>query len=456
MFKVENIFVSLGISILLVLSSFIGACAGRRGLTSAASQVIIIGQNGWLENKINRGKGVAANSLYEPWDVVLDTTNSTIYVADTKNNRVLRWNTLLPTGNSNANLVLGQENFTSNKENRGGSPDADTLSLPKGVHIAGTTLAIADTKNNRVLIWTALPTADGQDANIVLGQDDDDLDGNFFNDNLSNQGGTKPDQNTLKEPIGVFIDTTNSRIVVADSGNNRILIWNTLTPANGADANLVVGQEVGPEGSDDPFVYDFINNKNDDIDKDGIPDPDSNSLFTQAISTGTPKITFTAGSSIFLTGTNFFIDDQNNNRVLVYNVWPLVARADGSTSSVAVGCIGQKDFDKRLVNQAPGDESGTPDNNNLNYPFDMFSDGTRVWVSDTKNNRLIRFDSIPTACNAPSGTVIGQLTKFGGSPGVGPNRFNTPRGIFEILTSGTRFLWIADSLNHRLIRLADS
>ncbi|OGQ33802.1 MAG: hypothetical protein A3F16_03875 [Deltaproteobacteria bacterium RIFCSPHIGHO2_12_FULL_43_9] len=455
MFKTGIKFFSL-LSLFIIFSAFIGSCAGRLGKTSAASQTIIIGQSGFSENKANRGKSVAAHSLNEPWDVTIDTTNSRIYVADTKNNRVLRWDTITPTANDNANLVLGQVNFTSGKENRDGDPDADTLKQPKGVHVAGTTVAVADTGNNRVLIWTSLPTANGQDANIVLGQDDDDLDGNFFNDNLPNQGGNKPDQNTLKEPVGVFIDTVNSRLIIADSGNNRILVWNTLTPANGADANLVVGQEIEPGSSDDPFVYNSINNNNDDVDDDGIPDPDSNSLFTEGISTGTPKITFTAGSSVFLTGTNFFIDDQNNSRVLVYNVWPLVANADGSTSSVAIGCIGQTAFNKRFVNQVPGNKSGTPNNNNLNYPFDMFSDGTRVWVSDTKNNRLIRFDSIPTACNAPAGTVIGQLSRFDGGSGVGPNRFNTPRGIFEVVSGTTRFLWIADSLNHRVIRITDS
>lgn len=431
-------------ALLLLLPSISGClrgCAGYPGDVTTSSNILILGQNGWNDNKANRGGSVRDNTLNIPWDVTLDTTNSTIYVADTQNNRILRWNSLTPAINAPANLVLGQGNFTSNKANRDTTPDADSLNMPKGVHVAGTRVAVADTGNNRVLIWTSIPTTNGQAANIELGQEDKDDDGNFFDEVLANQGEDQPDDDTLSAPTGVFIDTTNSRIIVADDGNNRVLVWNTLTPANGASANLVIGQVIPPAGGTSPFIYAFKNKDNPDNDGDGVPDPDSSSLYTP--------------TSIFLTAAPlFFISDRDNNRILIYTVWPLVANADGSTSSVATACIGQNSFTKREADQGPG-AIKTPSTNNLDGPFDVFSDGTRVWVTDTKNNRILRLSSIPTSCNEPAGTIIGQLSTSGSSPGVGPNQFNTPRGIYEVTSGGNRFLWVADSLNNRVIRISD-
>ena len=41
---------------------------------------------------------------------------------------------------------------------------------PSGLYSDGTRLFVADKLNNRVLIWNAWPTANGQAADVVLGQ----------------------------------------------------------------------------------------------------------------------------------------------------------------------------------------------------------------------------------------------------------------------------------------------
>ena len=46
---------------------------------------------------------------------------------------------------------------------------ASGLRNPTGVATDGTVLAIADTDNNRVLIWLHLPTVNGQPADVVVG-----------------------------------------------------------------------------------------------------------------------------------------------------------------------------------------------------------------------------------------------------------------------------------------------
>jgi len=66
----------------------------------------------------------------------------------------------------NASFVLGQPNtytFGPNLTQSG-------FNEPSGVATNGQILAVADTNNNRVLIWTSMPATFNAPANIVLGQ----------------------------------------------------------------------------------------------------------------------------------------------------------------------------------------------------------------------------------------------------------------------------------------------
>ena len=82
------------------------------------------------------------------------------FVADSANNRVLIWNTV-PTANKQAaDYVLGQVNFITNGANTGGATDV-TFSNPTGVYSDQDVLYIADTSNHRIVIYTnnySLPT----------------------------------------------------------------------------------------------------------------------------------------------------------------------------------------------------------------------------------------------------------------------------------------------------------
>src|SRR6185437_8129266 len=64
--------------------------------------------------------------------------------------------------------VLGQSDFAGNAPAR----TQTGLNLPLGVSSDGNVVAVADTANNRVLLWSSFPTAFDQPADIVLGQPD--------------------------------------------------------------------------------------------------------------------------------------------------------------------------------------------------------------------------------------------------------------------------------------------
>jgi len=111
--------------------------------------------------------------------------------------------------------------------------NVSTLRSPEGVFFVGEELIVADTGNHRVLIWTTFPTANGQPADVVLGQAD-------FNTLLSNRGLGAATANSLALPSAVHVE--RDTLFVADTGNNRVLGFPMMPPANGIAAGLVLGQ----------------------------------------------------------------------------------------------------------------------------------------------------------------------------------------------------------------------
>src|SRR5205814_974183 len=102
------------------------------------------------------------------------------------------------------------------------------MNLPLGVASDGRYLAVADTANNRVLLWNSIPASVGQGADIVLGQND-----------FTSLGPVVVTSSTFRAPQGVWIQ--NGKLFVADTQNNRVLIWNSIPTKNNQPADLVLG-----------------------------------------------------------------------------------------------------------------------------------------------------------------------------------------------------------------------
>ena len=127
-----------------------------------------------------------------------------------------------------ASVVLGQPDFVSNTN----SISQTGLRLPTAVATDGTILAVADTANNRIMIWKSIPTTINQPADIELGQPD-------FKTVL--QGAQQVvDNKSLRSPQGVWIQ--NGKLFVADTQNHRVLIWNSIPTQNRQPADVVLGQ----------------------------------------------------------------------------------------------------------------------------------------------------------------------------------------------------------------------
>ena len=139
---------------------------------------------------------------------------------------MLIWNSVAITNAAVANIVLGQPDLEAN------APGCSEyiMNSPGGITVEGGRVLVSDSLNNRVLIWDSIPTLSNTAADMVLGQ-------GLFN---SCAARFPVDADTLKNPRGVWSDGT--RLMVADTGNNRVLIWNTFPTIDGQPADLVVGQ----------------------------------------------------------------------------------------------------------------------------------------------------------------------------------------------------------------------
>jgi sugar lactone lactonase YvrE len=360
--------------------------------SNGTSADFALGQPNLTSNTSNNG-GISSSSLNQPWGIFSDGSN--LYVSDTYNHRILVWNSA-PTSTSSLPIsVLGQPNFNSNLSN---NPDISRAyqSNPSGVFSDGTRLFVADTNYNRVLVWNSLPTSNGEPASFVLGQPD-------ATSNSINTGGVSG--SSLNQPKAIFSDGT--RLYVCDTTNNRVLVWNTMPTSNGESASFALGQN------------DLI----------------SNSANNGGIITAS---SLRAPSGVYSDGTHLFVSDFSNNRVLLWNTIPTGFAQPASLA------LGQPDLVSGTVN------NGGLSSSSLRNPGGIFSNGTKLIVSDETNSRVLIWNSIPVANKQAADLVLGQstfLTSTSNNGGISASTMNRPKGVFW---DGSH-LAVADNLNYRVL-----
>lgn len=182
--------------------------------------------------------GCAPNGLQAPRHAII-TPAGRLVVADTLNNRVLIWNSV-PQPGIGADFVVGQDSKNEcapNDANGDGTGDGQalltTLSAPTSVWSDDVKLVIVDRGNHRVLIYD-FPDRDGVQATTVLGQAD-------ATGQLPNAGQATSSDITLSSPESVDV-RESGQLAVADSGNHRVLIWDTFPTQNAQAASQVIGQ----------------------------------------------------------------------------------------------------------------------------------------------------------------------------------------------------------------------
>jgi len=265
-----------------------------------------LGQPGFLtsaNNNPNTTLGMAN-------PIAITSDSKYLYLADRSDNRILIWNLPIVQNQQQANFVLGQSTLAAIGANQGGGVTSKSLWAPSGIAVDNQRLYVSDAGNNRVLIYNLPVTANNQAANVVLGQPN-------MNCNVADVAtgscvaGALSSQN-LSSPIHVAV--LGNRLAVADRFNNRVLIWNSIPTINQQSADVVLGQS---------------------------------SMATAGASAGSQGLSQPWG--IFMDLNHIFVGDTFNNRVLVWNSFPI---QNGQAADLV---FGQPD-----MNQFAADNGGNP------------------------------------------------------------------------------------------------
>lgn len=283
----------------------------------------------------------SSHRLFGPRGAAI-SADGALWVADTGHHRLLGWPSLPEHDNAPAEWLIGQPRFGAEGRNAKGEVNGASLNVPTGVCACGEGLAVADAWNHRVLIWFQAPRASHRPADVVLGQADP-------HGNLINRGEDRPRAETMYWPYGVFWD--GARLWVADTGNRRVLRFTGLPQRHGTAADLVLGQP------------DFEHR-------------DENAGGVSAATLRWPH-------AVALWRGRLCVTDAGNNRVLIWRSNP----ANNMAPSDSI--LGQGDV--RALDHNRGEY--WPSARTFNMPYGLAVHDDCLFVADTANSRLLRFDS---------------------------------------------------------------
>ena len=421
----------------------------------------------------------AANTqagMNAPRGITYDSVDSLLYVAQATNNRVTTYDVASISNGENAVNVLGQTTFTA-------TAAANTqagMNAPSGVLIdaAHNRLYVGQTGSHRVTLYDVTSISDGENATDVLGQYDDNLSapGSVFTKATANGGPTKLG---LSAPNGVTVDPVNHRLFVADTTNNRVLVYNLTTgnlpvdmlPDNvlgqtnfysNTAANTQTGLNV-PNGlafdgtNQRLFVSEGTGNRIKVYDVTSITNgEDAVSVLGQVnyitATAGVTQIGLSVPRQIVYdsaSGGQLFVADSTNNRVVVYNVASIV---DGET---AVDVIGQDDG--TVSAPSPIFTKGTANNAAHKLGFNAPNTGIaldptdhRLFLSDSSNYRVLVYDldTDNTLLDRVPDNVLGQTNFYTNSTARTQAKLNLPYGL--AYDDANNRLFIVNGGSHRV------
>jgi len=193
---------------------------------------VVLGQAGPRACLPNRGASSAAADTLN-WCYGVAIHDGKLWVADTGNRRVLMWNGIPERHGAPADLVLGQRSHIARDENAGAGPGPVGMRWPHAIAVWCGELMVADAGNNRVMGWRSPPSFDGEPCDYVLGQaTTSEVD--------HNRGAHYPTAASLNMPYGLAV--LGDRLAVADTASSRIVGFAPQSRTSNALARSLSGQ----------------------------------------------------------------------------------------------------------------------------------------------------------------------------------------------------------------------
>ncbi len=344
-----------------------------------------------------------------------------LIMADRFNNRILLWNSL-PVGNTPPDIVLGQQDFITNKPGSG----LDQLNWPVSVATDGKKLVVADTYNDRLLIWNSFPLRNGQPADIEIKD--------------AGRQNTNP-KRKMGWPWAVWTD--GKKLIAAATASSTVLIWNSMpvksnqaadisialpesfgTPRTiGSDGNhLIVGDHnvkvKGKEGQGNFFWKSFPTKDNQPYD------------FLMVSAQEPPK-------------------DQGNKKMMSEIFWSPIFTPDGKLIA-----LGERLY---IWNSFPQSEQDLPDlsvgafhSGMPGYKF-VAGDGSgaaiagnALYLSLYNGNKMVGFSSLPQSSEQKPDVVIG-------SPDIDSNSLDNVGFITNgVIAADGKSLFISSDFDSKL------
>ena len=407
------------------------------GFANGAKADMVIGQRDFLSTAAQgptAGSSALSTGLNSPTAVVVDS-NGNLYVADSGNNRVVRYPK--PTQQTGSlltiDLYLGQKDQTTGLPNQGlSAPTAKTLAFTtgssafiSGLAIQGNDLWVSDPGNNRVLrfggLLAAQSPANDPPADLVLGQTD------FVTSALPG-GITRSSKNYTAQPNALAFDQSG-RLFAADAANRVLVFAPPFT--TGALAARIMGIVLPTQQAPNP----------------------------PAISASTLGATGANGAplGVFTIGNTPYVVDTGNHRILQYPSFDNFPQENIAFSPAALSEFGQPGFVSGQVNAG----KPQPAANTLSFPAGAAAANNTVFVADSGNNRVLSIPVNADGSLAAAAGVLGQVNFPYNSPNLIEGREFGFSFSGQLLGGGvaidenSNHLYVADPLNHRVLGFKD-